>query len=68
MDASSDNCVLYQTISDMIGYCQDNDLPQTKKMLTVAIAMLSQEEGENNSLLKGRLLVFPMEHVTSGIL
>jgi len=50
---------LYEAISDLIYYCDDNALPRTQEMLIVCIAMLCNEEGNNNSLDTAKICPFP---------
>lgn len=67
MNAKPDHHALYQTISDLIDYCRDNELPATEDMLTESIAILCQEESANNSLPKAKIHIFPTSHLTVGL-
>lgn len=61
MNIKADHCELYEKISELIDYCHDSNLPQTKEILTAAIVILAQEEGKNNSMEKDcRVHMFPM--------
>ena len=64
MTDKPDHYALYEGISDWIDYCNDNGLPQTKDILTVAISILSQEERQDNSLAKAKIILYPISRLT----
>lgn len=58
MAQSPDHYMLYEKISELIDYCNENDLLQTGEMLTFSISALCHEESKLH-------LSFEREHLMS---
>ncbi len=66
MSEKPNHTALYEAISDLIYYCNDNELPRTEEMLIVCIAMLCHEEGSHNSLATAKIVTFPKSRLSGG--
>lgn len=60
MSSAPDHYEIYEKISDLIDYCQSNNLPETQNMLTRCMGVLCREESLQNMAHDGKVCMFPV--------
>lgn len=58
MAQTGEHYALYETISGLIDYCNENNLPQTAVILTLSISTLCEEEGNLSFLAMREIAEF----------